>query len=237
MEYPKYLPMGDRAFLVRFGDEISEELNKKVRALALLVEKERLPGVEELVPTYRSLMICYNPIKVSPKDLESVLRKLVQNIGDVRLPDPKVIEVPTVYGGRYGPDLEFVARYHGLKPEEVIELHANRDYLVYMLGFTPGFTFLGGLDERLHTPRLSTPRKKVPAGSVGIGGKQTGLYAVSSPGGWRLIGRTYLKIYDPKREPPIIVKAGDYMRFIPISEEEFLSKWQGPLEFAEPVEE
>ncbi len=237
MDYPKYLPMGDRAFLVRFGDEISEELSRKVRALTLLVERERIPGVEELVPTYRSLMICYNPLKIDPEDLERALKTLVSEIGDVKLPEPKVIEVPTVYGGRYGPDLEFVAKYHGLRPEEVIELHANRNYLVYMLGFTPGFTFLGGLDERLHTPRLSTPRKKVPAGSVGIGGKQTGVYAVSSPGGWRLIGRTYLKIYDPDRDPPILVKAGDYMRFIPCSEEEFLANWKGELDFASPVEE
>ncbi|MBC7331226.1 MAG: 5-oxoprolinase subunit PxpB [Synergistetes bacterium] len=229
--------MGDKAFLVRFGDEISEELNKKVRALALLIDRERLTGVEELVPTYRSLMICYNPIKISPKELEKALRELVERIEDVELPEPRVIEVPTVYGGKYGPDLEFVARYHGLKPEDVVELHANKEYLVYMLGFTPGFTFLGGLDERLHTPRLSTPRKKVPAGSVGIGGKQTGVYAVNSPGGWRLIGRTYLKIYDPKRNPPILVKAGDYMKFIPIGEDEFLANWNGPLDFAEPVEE
>lgn len=237
MDYPKYLPMGDRAFLVRFGDEISEELNKKVRALTLLIERERVAGVEELVPTYRSLMICYNPLKIAPDDLERILRGLVERIGDVDLPEPKVIEVPTVYGGRYGPDIEFVARYHGLSVEEVIELHANKNYLVYMLGFTPGFTFLGGLDERLHTPRLSTPRKRVPAGSVGIGGKQTGVYALSSPGGWRLIGRTYLRIYDPDRDPPIIVKAGDYMRFVPISEEEFLANWKGELDFAEPVEE
>ncbi|MBC7240181.1 MAG: allophanate hydrolase subunit 1, partial [Chloroflexi bacterium] len=142
--YPKYIPMGDKAFLVRFGDEISEELNKKVRALALLIDRERLTGVEELVPTYRSLMICYNPIKISPKELEKALRELVERIEDVELPEPRVIEVPTVYGGKYGPDLEFVARYHGLKPEDVVELHANKEYLVYMLGFTPGFTFLGG---------------------------------------------------------------------------------------------
>ncbi len=237
MTYPKFLPMGDRAFLIRFGEEISEELNKKVRSLAILLSKNPIAGIEELVPTYRSLMACYNPLKISPEDLEKALRDLVDKIGEVELPEPRIIEVPTVYGGKYGPDLEFVAKYHGLTPEEVIEIHANKDYLVYMLGFTPGFTFLGGLDERLHTPRLSTPRKKVPAGSVGIGGKQTGVYAITSPGGWRLIGRTYIKIYDPDRDPPILVKAGDYMRFIPIDEEEFLANWKGELEFADPIEE
>lgn len=214
--------MGDGALLVRFEEEISPQVNDKVRALVFLLEGNPIEGVVELVPTYRSLMICFDPLKVHPQELSSAVRRLLGSLGSAKVPPPRVVEIPTLYGGKVGPDLPFVASHAGLSPEEVISLHSGTLYRVYMLGFAPGFSYLGGLDPRIHAPRLKTPRVRVPAGSVGIGGAQTGIYAVESPGGWRIIGRTPLKIYDPSREEPVLVRAGDLLRFVPISEEEFL---------------
>ena len=134
----------------------------------------------------------------------------------------RIFEIPVCYGGEYGPDIQNIAEHAGLSQEEVIQIHSSRDYLIYMLGFLPGFTYLGGLDERLHTPRLANPRIRIPAGSVGIGGSQTGIYPLDSPGGWQLMGMTPVKTYDPSRETPILVEAGDYIRFVPVEEEEYL---------------
>lgn len=214
--------MGDGALLVRFEEEISPQVNDKVRALAFLLQRRALEGVSELVPAYRSLMICFDPLRVHPQELAHVVRSLLGSLGSAEVPPPRVVEIPTLYGGKVGPDLPFVAAHAGLSPEEVISIHSGTLYRVYMLGFAPGFSYLGGLDPRIHAPRLKTPRVRVPAGSVGIGGAQTGIYAVESPGGWRIIGRTPLKVYDPSREDPVLVKAGDLLRFVPISEEEFL---------------
>ena len=134
----------------------------------------------------------------------------------------KVWEIPVVYGGTYGPDLSAIAEHAGISEEEVIRIHSSKDYLIYMLGFLPGFTYLGGLDEKIHTPRLASPRVRIPAGSVGIGGSQTGIYPMDSPGGWQLMGMTPVKTYDPERETPILVESGDYIRFVPVTEEEYL---------------
>ena len=133
----------------------------------------------------------------------------------------RVFEIPVCYGGEYGPDIENIAKHAGLTEEEVIEIHSSKDYLIYMLGFLPGFSYLGGLDERIHTPRLANPRIRIPAGSVGIGGSQTGIYPLDSPGGWQLLGMTPVKTYDPEREDPILFEAGNYIRFVPVSEEEY----------------
>ena len=129
--------------------------------------------------------------------------------------------IPVCYDGEFAPDMEDVCAHTGLQREQVIRLHTSRDYLIYMLGFLPGFPYLGGMDERIEAPRLETPRTLIPAGAVGIGGKQTGIYPLASPGGWRLIGRTPIKVYDPDREEPILYKSGDYIRFYPITEEEY----------------
>ena len=134
----------------------------------------------------------------------------------------RVFEIPVCYGGQYGPDLANIAEHAGLTEEEVVKIHSSKDYLIYMLGFLPGFCYLGGLDERIHTPRLANPRLKINAGSVGIGGSQTGIYPLDSPGGWQLMGMTPVKTYDPDREVPILLSAGDYIRFIPVDEEEYL---------------
>lgn len=149
--------------------------------------------------------------------LQTKLAELENNLDKVEIPQPRIIEIPTLYGGDYGPDLPYVAEHNGITTEDVIKIHCSVDYLIYMLGFTPGFPYLGGMSEKIAAPRLSVPRTKIPAGSVGIAGKQTGIYPIESPGGWQLIGRTPLKLYDPKRQPPIVLQAGDYIRFVPIS--------------------
>ncbi|KAJ51837.1 KipI family sensor histidine kinase inhibitor [Clostridium tetanomorphum] len=218
---PKYLIAGDKAITVEFGDEIKEEINKLVRNMSFAINKEKIKGITEIIPTYRSVSIQYNPLEIGINELIEKLKEIYENIDSIKLPLAKIIEIPTVYGGEYGPDIEFVARHNNMSIEQVIKFHTSVDYLIYMLGFTPGFTYLGGLPKEIETPRLKTPRTKIPAGSTGIAGKQTGIYPIESPGGWQLIGRTPLKFYNPKRNPPIIFNAGDYLRFIPINEREY----------------
>ena len=176
----------------------------------------------ETIPTYRSLLIQYDPGVISYKSLEGKLKKLLARLDSVEIPPSEVLEVPVLYGGEeMGPDLKFVAENAKMSEEEVIKLHSEPEYLIYMLGFTPGFTYLGGLNDAIETPRLKTPRVKIPAGSVGIAGKQTGVYPIDSPGGWQLIGRTPLKMYDADREKPILPEAGQYIKFVPIDRAEF----------------
>ncbi|MDF2948472.1 MAG: pxpB [Sedimentibacter sp.] len=220
-EKAKYLISGDCALNMEFGSNISEEVNKKIRAMALSIEVKALHGIVEMVPTYRSLMIHYDPLKVDFYELVNTLKKIEQNLDNIVLPAPEVIEIPTLYGGDCGPDLENVASYNNITVEEVVEIHASKEYLIYMLGFTPGFPYLGGMDTRIATPRLQTPRSRIPGGSVGIAGEQTGIYPVSSPGGWQLIGRTPIKLFDPHRKNPILLKSGNYIKFKSINEEEY----------------
>jgi len=198
------------------GDEISPDINRKIRDLVLAIERRRIAGVVDLVPTYRSLLVYCDPLRVSLADLEREIAGLLGHLGETPLPPPKVVEIPTCYGGWFGPDLEFVASHCKLSPADVVRIHTGADYLVYMMGFTPGFTYLGGMSERIATPRLKTPRTLIPAGSVGIAQQQTGIYPVDSPGGWQLIGRTPVRLFDPQRDPPVVVEAGDYIRFVAI---------------------
>ena len=171
--------------------------------------------------TFCSLMVCYDPMKLGYDELCRTLETQLRDIEPNNDESKRVIEIPVCYGGVFGPDIETVAQHAGLSVSEVVSLHAGHDYLIDMLGFLPGFAYLGGLDERLHTPRLATPRTAIEAGSVGIGGAQTGIYPLASPGGWQLIGRTPLRPYDPAREEPILYRAGDYLRFVPITETEY----------------
>ena len=216
---PALLPCGDQALVVEFGDAISPEINRRVHDLAHAIETAGVRGVYDLVPTYRSLLVYYNPMRTAWQELEDSLRSLLQDTRDSGLSMPRVVSVPTLYGGEYGPDLEFVAENAGLTTDEVVELHSGTDYLVYMMGFSPGFPYLGGLAEWLATPRLATPRLEIPAGSVGIAESQTGVYPVASPGGWQLIGRTPLRLFDETAEQPALLRAGDYIRFVPLETE------------------
>jgi inhibitor of KinA len=220
-EKPFFRIAGDRGLLVEYGDVIDPSINRKVRSVTIALGRENLMGVIELIPTYRSLVILYDPARTNPARLRADVLSVEGRLAQIEIPPPETVEIPVCYGGKMGPDIEFVARSHGLTVEEVIRIHSEPVYQVYMIGFTPGFPFLGVLPEILHTPRLETPRKLVPAGSVGIANDQTGVYPIDSPGGWRLIGRTPLKLFDVQRENPFLLKAGDSLRFRPMSADEF----------------
>ena len=222
-EKARFLPAGDKSLIIEFGDSISPEINKKIRNMYLAIEKSGLEGILEMVPTYRSLLLSYNPVKIRYSELCSRLRECEENLGDTGSEPAKVVEIPTVYGGEYGADIEFVAQHNNLSIDDVVKIHSSKDYLIYMLGFTPGFPYLGGMSEKIETPRLKTPRTKIPGGSVGIAGKQTGIYPIDSPGGWQLIGKTPVRLYDPFGEPPVLLNAGDYVRFVPVDEKEYKS--------------
>lgn len=212
---------GDRGLLVEYGDGIDPIVNNKVRSMAIVIEQNTLAGVLEIIPTYRSLLIVYDPSGTSPDHLRKSLDSLEENLKDIRIPPPATVEIPVCYGGEFGPDIDFVAESHQLAIEEVIRIHSEPEYLIYMVGFTPGFPFLGGLPDILHTPRLETPRTFVPQGSVGIANGQTGVYPVASPGGWQLIGRTPVTLFAPQRPNPFLYQAGDKIKFQPISREDF----------------
>ena len=220
--YPRILPVGDSAVLIEFGSEIDPEVNGRVYALASLVEAAGHAAVLELVPTYRSLLVQYDPLVNDYGQMLRFLDDMVSGIDDSPglAAEPDIIELPVVYGGEDGPDLETVAEHAGLSAQEVIEIHSGTGYLVYMIGFAPGFPYLGGLDERIACPRLKTPRVKVPAGSVGIAESQTGVYPNSSPGGWQLIGRTAVKLFDPHvtttGASPSLITPGSEVRFVPV---------------------
>lgn len=214
-------PVGDTGLLVSFEQRIAQSVGAAVAALNTRVVAAAIPGVVETVPAFASLLIFYDPLVTEYDAVAATVQKLAQAPdSDTAAEEGRLVEIPVCYGGAFGPDLPFVAEHAGLTETEVIRLHAGRDYPIYMLGFLPGFPYLGGLDERLFTPRLPTPRTAIPAGSVGIGGEQTGVYPIASPGGWQLIGRTPLKLFDPSvgRLP---YAAGDRIRFCPITQDEF----------------
>lgn len=212
---------GDSSLLIEFGNVINPEVNAKVAATVSMIRDQHIEGVVDMIPTYCSLLINYDVRIVRYEELRKRIEALLTTDIQGSARKKRVYEIPVCYGGEYGPDLAFIAENAGISEEEVIKIHTSTDYLIYMLGFLPGFTYLGGLDERIHTPRLSNPRLKIPAGSVGIGGSQTGIYPLDSPGGWQLMGKTPVKTYDPMREVPILVEAGEYIRFVPVDEAEF----------------
>lgn len=212
---------GDRGLLVEYGDAIDPDVNTKVRVMARAIEQEQLNGLLELVPTYRSLMILYDLAVTDPTRLTGAVRALEGRLSDIEIPAPDRVEIPVCYGGEFGPDMTHVGRRHGLTERQVIDRHAGTVYRVYLIGFTPGFPYMGILPHELRVPRLETPRTMVPAGSVGIANEQTGIYPVDSPGGWNIIGRTPFRLFDPMRQVPFLLKAGDLVRFVPIGRDEY----------------
>lgn len=218
----RYLPVGDKALLVEFGNAIDITINYKVLALRDAISRSKLLGVEECIPTYRSLLVYYDPLKVSYERLVFQIKDFEYRLDEFGSKiKRRTIVVPTSYGGVHGPDLSYVAEYNHLTEKEVVRIHSEKEYPVYMVGFIAGFPYLEKVADEIATPRLETPRLKVPAGSVGIAGKQTGIYTRESPGGWRLIGRTPLKLFDSSWSPPALLQPGDIVKFKPISEEEF----------------
>lgn len=217
----KFLTAGDRGLVVEFGNEISEITNNQVHAFARQVTAKKIKGIMEVVPTFRSLMIYYDPDFISYNKLVRILSTIQISEKDAGSGKKKVLQIPCCYEIPFGEDLADMEQILGLSRQEIIQIHSSIDYKIYMLGFLPGFVYLGGLDPRIETPRLKTPRVKIDAGSVGIGGNQTGVYPVASPGGWRLIGNTPVKFYDPKSEEPFVCQAGEYIHFVPITYEEY----------------
>lgn len=218
----RMLSAGERGLVVELGDEVDDALNARVHALARAVAARLGAEVLELVPTYRSLLVVHDPLRVSRARLAARIAELLEGLPvDASPGAARLVRIPACYGGPFGPDLDAVAELHGLGARELVDLHAGPGYLVHMLGFTPGFPYLGGMPRRLATPRLDAPRARVAAGSVGVAGEQTGIYPVESPGGWRILARTPLRLFDPRAQDPFLLAPGDRVRFEPIGPEEF----------------
>ena len=212
---------GDRAVTVVFEQKISPEVNADVCGFTARFSELNMSGSIEIVPTDRAVTIHIDPMVLDAEMLVDSIEKILDGRGGEAQAEGETVVIPVVYGGEYGPDIDNVCQHTGLSREEVIARHSGREYLIYMLGFTPGFPYMGGMDETIATPRLKTPRTAIPAGSVGIAGAQTGVYPIRSPGGWQLIGRTPLKLFDMDRADPFLLRAGQKVVFRPITEEEY----------------
>jgi KipI family sensor histidine kinase inhibitor len=206
-------PLGDSAILIQLGDTIDPALNARVHALSRLLQT--IPTIIETVPAYCTVLVHYDPLVTTYNQIKNIIEEKISLLDDSTQRPSRYLEIPVLYGNASGPDFESVATTLALSPSELIRLHSEREYTVYMMGFTPGFPYLGILNEKLTLPRLSTPRTRVPAGSVAIAGSQTGIYPVDSPGGWHIIGHTPLKLFDPTSETPFLFTPGDTVKFIP----------------------
>jgi KipI family sensor histidine kinase inhibitor len=215
------VPAGDQALSVELGDDISVEVNTRVRALDFLLQEKAIPGITEMVPSFRALLVYYDPRVVDYDRLTRTLEELGSQADRVVLPLPRAVEMPCCYDPELGLDLLAGAERLGLAPEELVRLHAGARYHLYFLGFTPGLPYIGGVPERIQLPRLQTPRVKVSPGSVGLGGAQCCIYSVESPGGYWILGRTPLRLYDPEAPDPILLRGGDQVTFRPIDRQEF----------------
>jgi inhibitor of KinA len=222
-------PLGDRGLTIELGAAVSATVTARVRMLADRLQEARIPGVREAVPAFCSVTVHYDPLalpdapggRIPFEVLSDRLAEVLSHTGDAPVTPGRLVEIPVCYGGECGEDMEALASAHGLSVAAVIELHSAPTYFVGMLGFAPGLPYLAGLDPRLITPRRATPRPRVPRGSVAIGGEHTGIYPLESPGGWQLIGRTPLTLFDLSRDPPSLLVAGDQVRFIPITPADF----------------
>ncbi|WP_071393975.1 5-oxoprolinase subunit PxpB [Bacillus tuaregi] len=230
MDY-KLFPQGDQGIIIELGSDISTITHQKIRLISAFLEKYQPEWIIEYIPSFTTITIFYHPIKIARVTQGRMLpyqyaaeeiSKILSNLTGTDEYKPRTIEIPVCYGGNLGPDLEFIAKLNSLTPEEVIEIHTSGDYLVYMIGFAPGFPYLGGMSEKISAPRKKTPRLKIPAQSVGIAGKQTGVYPLETPGGWQIIGRTPHSLFRPHEDPPTLLKAGDKVKFTAISLEEFI---------------
>jgi KipI family sensor histidine kinase inhibitor len=211
---PKMVPLGDSSLLVQLGDEIDLVINQRVHTLASLIEASSINGIIETVPAYAALLVHYDPLMLSFAQLKNHLRAKINLVEEASNRKRRFIEVPVRYGGNYGIDLESIASHLHLKVEDVIRIHSERTYTIFMMGFTPGFPYMGKLHDAIITPRLPTPRTRVPAGTVAIAGSQTGIYSIDSPGGWQLIGWTPLKLFVPETDSPFLFSPGDEVKFI-----------------------
>jgi KipI family sensor histidine kinase inhibitor len=220
-ENARFERASDQSLLVYFGQQITLDAHERIRRLLRLLELEPIAGIRNLHPAYCSLLVKFDAMRMRHDELEAILRKYLARLEKVKLPEPRQVEIPVCYGGDFGPDLNDVAALHGITPAQTIELHASTSYLVYFLGFVPGFSYLGELPAALVTPRLAAPRRSVPAGSVGIGGNQTGVYPFATPGGWRLLGRTPIAMFRSDRDGLSLLSIGDRVRFVQISREQF----------------
>ncbi|MGW8785383.1 5-oxoprolinase subunit PxpB [Heyndrickxia sporothermodurans] len=217
----RYKAAGDSAILMELDAGIDEKTNKRIIHLSKLIEDKAEEGFGEVIIGYRSILVQYNPLRLSYQQAVELLKYLETNNDSNKYEKRRHIEIPVLYGGEHGPDLESVATYNNLSPKEVISIHSAASYLVYFMGFTPGFPFMGGMSKRIATPRLENPRISIPSGSVGIANNQTGIYPVESPGGWRLIGQTPIRLYDWQANQPFLLHAGDKVTFKEIQIDEF----------------
>jgi inhibitor of KinA len=218
---PSITPLGDTAVLIQLGDQIDRGTFVRIRALADRLERAPPRGMLEFVPAFTTVAVYYDPLVVSFPNIAAQLASAAAEAEVTNEPQSRAVEVPVCYGGEFGPDLDNVAAHAGLSPEEVIAIHSDTEYLVHMLGFSPGFPYLGGMSPRIATPRRDSPRLRVPAGSVGIAGDQTGVYPLETPGGWQIIGRTPLALFRLSDNPPALLRAGDIVRFRPIAFDQF----------------
>jgi len=226
--FPHFATLSDRALVVQLGDQLDSATFHAIRSLSRQLERTPPAGVLEFVPAFTTVAAYYDPLRTSEAALSSAISSLLTGVDAAVEPLPRIVEIPVCYGGEFGADLELVASHAKLSPQEIVEIHSAVDYLVHMIGFAPGFPYLGGMSPRIAVPRRSSPRLKVPAGSVGIAGEQTGIYPLETPGGWQLIGRTPLTLFRPDQLPPTLLQAGDIVRFRPITSEEFLARQEPP---------
>jgi inhibitor of KinA len=215
-------PLGDSAAVVGLGDDASLETHLRVKAFSNLLERRPPDAAIEHIPALTTVTVIYDAVARGYEEFAADLGDLLEEIAEpFEAPESRVVEIPVCYGGEFGPDLAFVAEHNGLSPDDVVAIHSEPEYLVYMIGFAPGFPYLGGMSERIAAPRRDSPRQVIPAGSVGIAGRQTGVYPISTPGGWRLIGRTPLRLFRPEEDRPTLLHAGDRVAFAPIRRDRY----------------
>ena len=216
-----YFPLGDSTFLIKVGDDISLETHQKIRSLIRAIKDKNIEGIIDLTPAYNEIMISYDSLKLSYIVLLDKIKSIAKGLIVSEKAESEIVHIPVCYENDFSPDIEIVAKKNNITVKEVIQIHSSTDYLVYMLGFTPGFCYLGGMSEQISTPRKENPRNKIEAGAVGIAGNQTGIYPIDSPGGWQIIGKTPLRLFDPERSPEFLVEAGNYLKFYPVLKAEF----------------